>query len=213
MRFGNTLAIVTALVAWSALALQLVLLVSQMTSEGATLRQAVWRFFGFYTILANCAVAIVATAIALGRPLPLNSPRVKLATAATIILVGIVYSVALRSVWQPTGWQAVADHALHDATPVLFFFTWAFSEHGSLRWRDTAWATLPPVAYCAYAFARGAADGWYAYWFLDPSALNLSQLAANIALILAAFTIIALILIAIDRRLARTAEIRRQPVL
>ena len=197
------LAILTALVAWAALVLQLGLIVERMTAEGATAAQAVWRFLGFFTILTNAAVAVVASAMAVRPDGGLAGPRVRLATAAAILFVGIVYSVALRAIWQPTGWQAVADHALHDATPPLFLLTWLFAGHGALRWSDAFRAVFGPLAYCLYALARGALDGWYAYWFLNPAALGTARLAANMALLLAAFLIIALGLIALDRWLAR----------
>jgi hypothetical protein len=204
----RSLAFITAISAWSALGLQLVLLVGRMTADGASVVEAVWRFFGFFTIIMNLMAAVVASAMALSPGTALAGPRSRLVTAAAIVFGGLVYSVLLRAIWQPTGWQAVADHALHDATPVLFFLTWLAWDHGGLRWRDALWAAVPPLAYCGYAFARGAADGWYAYWFLNPEALNLKQLSASIVVLTAAFLIIAVTLIAIDRLLVRRDVIR-----
>ena len=201
------LACITAIVAWAALALQLGLLTQKMTADGASIAASIWRYFGFFTILANCGVAIVSSAMAWKPAGALAGPLARFVAATSIVFVGLVYSVALRSVWEPTGWQAVADHALHDATPILFFLTWAANSHVALRWRDALWALLPPLAYCAYALARGAFDGWYAYWFLDPRALGLTQLAASIALLLAAFLCIAFSVIALDRWLARRQRI------
>jgi hypothetical protein len=202
MRPAGIAALVTALVALAAVLLQLMLIVGKMTDEGATVIQAVWRFFGFFTILTNIAVAAVATAMAFAPASRWAGPRARLAAATAIIMVGTVYSVALRALWSPTGWQAVADHALHDATPPLFLLSWILSAHGALAWRDVIWALTGPLAYCVYALVRGSYDGWYAYWFLDGSALALSQLAINILALVAAFLAIALILISIDKRLA-----------
>ncbi|SUU86919.1 hypothetical protein EDC40_10662 [Aminobacter aminovorans] len=208
MPLRRSLAFITAISAWSALGLQLMLLVGRMTADGASVVEAVWRFFGFFTIIMNLMAAVVASAMALSPGTALAGPRSRLVTAAAIVFGGLVYSVLLRAIWQPTGWQAVADHALHDATPVLFFLTWLAWDHGGLRWRDALWAAVPPLAYCGYAFARGAADGWYAYWFLNPEALNLKQLSASIVVLTAAFLIIAVTLIAIDRLLVRRDVIR-----
>ncbi|MCG7508630.1 Pr6Pr family membrane protein [Mesorhizobium retamae] len=194
---------VTAIVTWTALGLQFSLIVDHMTAGGASAGQAIWRFFGFFTILTNCAVAIVATAMAFRAKRALGDPRVRLATVTAIAMVGIVYSIALRSIWNPEGWQAVADHALHDATPLLFLLSWILADHGSLRWRDIVWAVVPPALYCAYAFARGALEGWYAYWFLDPRALGGGQMATNIGLLLAAFSFVGLAFIAADRWLSQ----------
>jgi hypothetical protein len=110
MRRG--VAALAALVGWAALALQQVLIANNL---GFTV--GLWRFFGFFTILANIGTATVATAIALGGRTSLASARARLMAATSIALVGITYSVALRALWQPTGLQKVADVALHDATP------------------------------------------------------------------------------------------------
>jgi hypothetical protein len=203
------LAFITAVAAWAALGLQLVLLIGQMTADGASVIEAVWRFFGFFTIIMNLMAAVVASALALSPGSALAGSRSRLVTAAAIVFGGLVYSALLRAIWQPTGWQAVADHALHDATPVLFFLTWLAWDHGGLRWRDALWAAVPPLAYCGYAFARGAADGWYAYWFLNPEALNLKQLSASIVLLTAAFLVIAVTLVGIDRLLAGRSGVAR----
>jgi hypothetical protein len=191
--------LITAATAWLALLLQLYLIIGKMTSEGATPLAAIWRFFGFFTILSNTAVALVATAMVFRNVNALT----RLSTVSAIAFVGIVYSVALRATWQPEGWQAVADHMLHDATPVLFVAAWLCSEHGKLHWRDAAWAIIAPVAYCIYALIRGANDGWYAYWFLDPTQLDMTRMIASVAALSASFIILALVFIAIDKKLAR----------
>ena len=117
---------------------------------------------------------------------------------ASIVTVGIVYSLLLRSVWSPQGWQKVADATLHDVTPILFVLLWAMMPHGELKWRDLKWALIPPALYLAYALARGAVDGWYAYWFLDPSKQGLGELGASMAGVLAIFALVAALAIAID---------------
>ena len=200
---GRAIAVVTAFVAWTALALQLVLTTQKMTGDGASLAQAVWRFFGFFTILVNCGVAVVAAALGVRPASQLASPTARLAAVTAIVIVGLIYSVALRSIWQPTGLQAVADHALHDATPVLFLLTWVLAAHGQLQWRSAVWAVIPAFAYFIYALIRGAADGWYAYWFLDPSALPAAQMAVNVSMLLLAFLTAAFAFVGLDKWLAR----------
>ncbi|MBC2776370.1 Pr6Pr family membrane protein [Parasphingopyxis marina] len=200
---ARSTAFVTALLIWAALGIQLAILIRQFADQDLGLAAAVWRFSGFFTILTNMAVAIVASAMALRPESRLAGPRLRLAVAVSIALVGIVYSLALRSVWNPQGWQAVVDHALHDASPLLFLLAWALFPHGRLGWRDAIWGIVFPLAYVCYAMARGAADGWYAYWFLDPAALPAGDFVRNIALLLAGFAAASLLLIAIDRIFAK----------
>ena len=202
MPMQKNLSLITSLVAFAALTLQLILITQKMTSEGATTGQALWRYLGFFTILTNIGVLLVSAAITVNPQV--IGPRLRLSTVSAIAFVGLVYSIALRGTWVPTGWQAVADHALHDATPLLFLITWLASGHGALRWRDALFASVAPLVYCLYALARGSLDGWYAYWFLDPRSLNLGRMALSIAALLVAFEIVALFFIAADRRLGRS---------
>ena len=200
------LAAVVAVVGWAALTLQLVLIVDKLG-----LGLGAWRFLGYFTILINLLAAVVATAVALGCSgriasfRRLGGARARLMAATSIALVGLVYSIALRSIWNPEGLQKVADMALHDAMPLLFVLMWALSPHGSLDRKDFAWALAPPTLYALYALGRGAIDGWYAYWFLDPGAQSGGELGLSIAVLVAAVGVIAAALIAIDRWKGRSA--------
>lgn len=200
---SRTMAGIAALAACFGLALQLILLIGQFAEAGQSAVAAVWRFFGFFTILANLLVAVVAGAAALAPHHRFASARMRFAALVTIILVGITYSLALRHIWQPKGWAAVADHALHDATPVLFLLFWLVARHGMLRWRDVLWGVAPGFLYLLYALARGAVDGWYAYYFLDPVALTLPELLTNIAMLLVGILAVAALFVGIDKGLAR----------
>lgn len=198
-----------ALVAGFALVLQLALIVGQFAGRGEGVGAALWRFFGFFTILSNLFVCIVAAAMGLRAGSPLARPWVRLSALVAILLVGITYSIALRHVWEPTGWQAVADHLLHDAVPPLFLLAWLASGHGTLRWGQVWRALLFPLAYLAYAVARGAYDGWYAYYFLDPGKAGWGGFAAAAGGITVAVALGAAILVAVDRWLGSGRARRR----
>ncbi|MDQ3145069.1 MAG: Pr6Pr family membrane protein, partial [Pseudomonadota bacterium] len=165
------LAALVAVVGWGALALQLMLTVEQLGPGLGT-----WRYFGYYTILTNILVAVVATAVALGSTTRLGGARARLMAATSIALVGLTFSIALRALWHTEGWQHVANVALHDATPLLFVLMWALGPHGGLDRKDFAWALAPPALYAVYALGRGAIDGWYAYWFLDPDKQGVGEM-------------------------------------
>jgi hypothetical protein len=191
------LAATTAFAGWGGLMLQLLLMVQTMGAG-----TALWRYFGFFTILTNIGAAAVATAVALGGTSGLASARARLMAANSIIMVGIVYSVALRSLWSPTGLQKVADMLLHDVAPLLWVALWLVGQHVQRRWSEVRWALLPPLLYCIYALVRGAADGWYAYWFLDPARQSPDELAASVLALILAFSVLAVILVAVDQALA-----------
>lgn len=197
-RAARTTAAVAAVIGWAALAIQAYILIDKLG-----LATGLWRFLGYFTILGNIGAAMVATAIAAGRRGALSHPRSRLMAVTAIAAIGIIYSVAVRAYWHPTGLQKIADILLHDVTPLLGITTWLFCRHPRLRWSQAAWAMVPPGIYAAYAMVRGAADGWYAYWFFNPETQSLGQLAASLAVLLCSFVILALVFVAIDRWLGR----------
>jgi hypothetical protein len=198
MRAARVVAVIAPVVGWAALALQFVLITGNIGLGLGT-----WRFLGYFTILSNIGVAGIATAIALGHGGNLTGARVRLMGLTAIVTVGLVYSVLLRSTWNPQGLQKLADAALHDWTPLLFAILWALMPHGELKWSDLKWALAPPALYLAYALARGTIDGWYPYYFLNPTLQSGSQLLVSIVGTLAVFAIVAGSAIAVDIRVGR----------
>jgi hypothetical protein len=189
------------LVAWGGLVLQYVIF-----AEAVGVGLATWRFFGFFTILSNIGIAGIATAIALGRENKLTGARARLMGLTSIVTVGFVYSILLRSTWNPKGLQKLADAALHDWTPLLFAILWALMPHGELKRSDLKWALTPPALYLAYALGRGAIDGWYPYYFLNPTLQTGAELAVSILGTLAVFAIVAGSAVAVDMRMGRSRD-------
>ena len=194
--FTRVIAAIAAAVGWGALLLQFWIILQQNE-----FLPGLWRFLGFFTILTNLFAATVATAIALGCRNAISSARARLMAATSILMVGIVYSIALRSVWSPEGLQKVADVGLHDAAPLLWLVLWLIAPHPRLQWREIWWALALPTLYVVYAMARGAVDGWYAYWFLNPAEQSLAGLLLSICVLVCGFAVMAAGLIAVDRRL------------
>lgn len=187
-------AALAATIGWFGLALQFVLLIDKM---GPLL--GLWRYVGYYTILTNIGAAVVATLVALGRTRGLAGGRARLIAATSILMVGVVYTTALRGLWNPVGLHKVTDITLHDATPLLWLLLWMTSVRLRLHWRDIWLSLIPPGVYLIYAMLRGGIDGWYAYWFLDPSRDSGSEMAMSIVILLSSFAFVAAVLIGIDR--------------
>jgi hypothetical protein len=204
----NFIAIIGAALGWVALALQLGLLIVTIRQQGGTTLLAVWRFVGYFTIWANIAVASLLTWAALSahhRDKSGNSTA-ELAVATTIAMVGVVYSVLLRGTGNPQGWGKVADVALHDVMPVIFVVFFLLRSANTLRWRDAAYALILPAVYCAYALARGALDGWYAYPFLDAGKLTAGQFALNATGLGVLVWIMAIVLLGVAKRTDGAAQ-------
>jgi hypothetical protein len=197
----RVLAGVIAAVAWSGLAMQMGLLVSSFVADGSGPLAGVWRFFGYFTLLTNLLVALVASAFALGR-----SPGSQVLTATTlyILIVGLVYHVLLSGTWSPRGIALIADRITHYATPALMAAFWLTClPKGVHAWRDVAGWLLYPVGYLAWMLARGALDGFYPYFFVDPTKTGWTQLAVNATGLCAVFAVCGLVLVAIDKWMGR----------
>lgn len=185
-----------ALLGWFALAVQWRL---SVTSSGA-FWAGTWLLLGFFTVLTNTLVALSLTSLALEpRAATLRffrHPGVIAALAMSIIVVALIYNALLRQLWHPQGWQLFADIVMHDVMPAAYvIYWWIAVPKDSLRWKHVcAWQAYP-IAYFLYAMARGAADGWYPYPFLDVGALGYGWVVVNALGALAAFVLVGLALL------------------
>ncbi len=192
-----------AVVGWTALVLQLWIMVHAAMANGTSVTAAVVRYFSFFTILSNIAVATALTASAAAsraEDSAMGRPRTATALAVYITIVGAVYSLVLRRLWHPTGAQAVADHLLHDLMPPLYVIYWLlFVRKGELQWRDTTPWLVFPLAYVVYALVRGGATGEYPYAFIDVAVLGYARVLMNALGLTFAFLAVAIAYVAADR--------------
>jgi hypothetical protein len=159
-------------------------------------------------VLTNALVVLVLarSAIKPGDCTGLNAPRVELMAVTSILFVGVVYNLLLASLWDPQGLQRYNDNVLHIGAPVLFAAYWLTRPRGELTWGDALFAALWPGAYCAYGLTRGALDGFYPYFFMNPATAPWPNVLTNVTGLVAAFIVAALLLVGFDRR-----GVRRQP--
>ncbi|SIO07756.1 Pr6Pr family membrane protein [Chitinophaga niabensis] len=185
---------IIALLGWFALIAQFYILIN---SEAAPLPELVIRFFSFFTILTNLLVA-VCSSVLLARPV---KPATVTALTVYILIVGLVYNVVLRFLWQPQGLQWVVDELLHTIVPVLFFIYWfMFVAKNKLAW-NSFWPWLIfPLVYILYTFIRGSFSGFYPYPFLDVPAIGFNAALINAVGVAVLFIAISLLLIGISRK-------------
>jgi hypothetical protein len=195
--------------AWFALALQLYLVLWSRWQVEASLLGGLIHFFSFFTILTNTAVAGVLSAQVSQRNSLLRRlclrPAVQGGVLVSIVVVGISYTVLLRHLWQPQGWQWLANELLHDVLPVAFLLYWALCvPKGGLRpWHVLAWA-IYPLTYFAYLLLRGRTIGVYPYPFLDVSKLGMAQVWMNALGVLAGFLACSVLVVVVDCWRGRT---------
>ncbi|MBC8013353.1 MAG: Pr6Pr family membrane protein [Methyloceanibacter sp.] len=138
-----------------------------------------------------------------------SRPSVRTAIASYIIVVSTVYYTILQKLWNPEGWQLVADTIEHCVAPSLYLLDWlVFVPKGSLSVRSVPWWLIFPVAYAFYSLIHGAVTGYYPYPFLDVTQLGYQRVLLNMAALTAVFALLGLILVGIDRML-RIVEARK----
>jgi len=193
-----------ALLGWVGLTIQLYLILYVRWTVEASLLGGLVNFFGFFTVLSNTLAAVVLTCALNLRVSKAQAfflqPWVSSGVAASIALVGLAYSLLLRHLWHPQGWQWLADELLHDVMPVLFLgYWWWCVPKGTLRLGHVGLWVIYPVVYFAYALLRGHLLGVYPYPFIDVDKLGYPQVFINALGILSGFVLISLVLVGIDR--------------
>lgn len=196
--------LLAASVAWFGVLLQLYLSLKSSVASGKTVAEGLIIFSGYFTILTNILVALVLTLPLVAPDSPagrfLNRPGVRTATAAAITTVGIAYHLLLRNVWDPQGWQLVADRVLHYVTPILYLlFWWVVVPKRGLRWLHVAAWTSYPVGYLIYMLIRGELTALYPYHFLDVGALGYGRTLTNGLGVLLVFVLASVLLLVAAR--------------
>lgn len=200
---------VAAVLGWTGLSIQLYLILLGRWELGASLLGGLVNFFSFFTVLTNTLVAVVLTWELTPRQSPARRwfllPGVRSGIAVSIALVSLAYNLLLRHLWQPEGWQFVADELQHDVMPLLYIvYWWRYVPKGTLRLGHIGLWVIYPLVYFAYLLLRGDLLAAYPYPFIDVANLGYPQVFINAGGILAGFVGIALAVVGVDRWLGRT---------
>ena len=193
---ARTAAALLALIAWTGLILQ----VAGVFPRSASLIDAIWTMLRFFTITTNLILAVLMTGIAFGRP-AFGSPRLLGGVTIALAFVGGVNFILLNGRPTLSSSDPIADLFLHYVTPVAMLVFWLLLRpRGSLRYRDAVLWSVYPLAYAAYALARGAADGNYTYPFIDVARIGAGRTGMNITLLWLTFLLLGALLVWLDRR-------------
>lgn len=161
---------------------------------------AIWRMAGYFTVLVNLLLVLHFAGLAAGRDPRGRAGSVTAGLVLSIAVVGLVYHTLLSGLWSPTGRAWWADQGLHSVTPVLAILWWlVFAPKSGLGLGDLARWLILPLAYCLYAVARGAATGFWAYPFLDPTQHGTAGVALNIVAMVAVFAVLGAGLLALAK--------------
>ena len=171
-----------------------------------------WNVVSYFTVWSN--ILVLAVAFLLWR----DAARTgwwfvvfQHASLAMITVTGVVYAWLLAPLWDPTGWQRVADETLHYTVPFLAVVSYLVVGPRPRFTTRTLWAMLAiPLTYIVYTLIRSpfidySQDGetrhWYPYHFVDVNDLGYGRALINsLAVLLLLLGVGALYLLA-DRKL------------
>ena len=176
-----------------------------LENRTTSIPEMVVRFFSFFTILTNILVASYFTnQIITSKEKTenlLNKTGTLTAITVYITVVGLVYQIALRHLWKPTGLQMIVDELLHTIIPTLTIIYWfLYEQKAELKWKMIPKFLLYPLFYLGFILVRGKLSGFYPYPFINVTALGWPQTFINILVLFGVFLVLSSFFIGIGKQ-------------
>lgn len=166
-------------------------------------------FFSYFTIQSNLIAIAVLLVIAFRDPQGRRWQVIRGAATLYIVITGIVYALLLQNVAVGVMYQWT-DDVLHRVMPLVLFVDWLLVPVGlgvTARLAG-AWLTYP-IAYGVYTLIRGPIVDWYPYPFIDPRTQGYLSMAIGLVVLVVAFVVLAVAVIALGELAERWRERRR----
>lgn len=190
-RLSGAIAIIT----WFAVIAQFMLMIQNRVES---VPETIIRFFSFFTILTNTLVAVYFTLQLFSK----KEPKSGSLTAVTlyITIVGLVYQIVLRPIWNPEGMQMIVDELLHSIVPVCVLIYWMlFANKRAIKWNQIPKWLIYPLIYFVFILVRGNFSNFYPYPFVNVDELGMSTVLVNSVILMIVFIVIATILVGLGK--------------
>ena len=200
----RNLALIFAIIAWFAVIMQFYLMLDGRTNP---VGESVIRFFSYFTILTNTLVAcyFLSQAFISERDSLWHQPGTLTAITVYIIVVGLVYQIVLRPIWDPQGLARLVDELLHSVNPILVLvFWWYYEEKSKVEWSQVPYWLLYPFFYLVYILLRGHFSGFYPYPFVNVTELGFPMVALNSLFLFVVFLSLSAGLVLLGRKVGNT---------
>jgi hypothetical protein len=150
------------------------------------------RYFAFFTILSNLFGAVLFLVLAARwRATRTHAVDVLRGAAVVYLVVTFIVVVALLSGAELQVGVPWVDFVVHELFPLVVVIDWLIDPPATdIRLRDVAAWLAFPIIWVVLTLARGAADHWYPYPFLDPANGGYRSVAYHVGMILAGFLVI-----------------------
>lgn len=136
-------------------------------------------YFAYFTIQSSM-IAAVSLAVSgwfsyIKREETKQLALVRMSAACFMAVTGIVYNALLRGlppVAADAGyrWPVFPNEILHVWAPILIAVDFViFAPNISIKLRQGFWVWAFPFAWLGFSVVRGLVDGWWPYWFINPT--------------------------------------------
>lgn len=169
--FGGIRAVTSGLIIWA--------IVWQITDRLAHDLFRPTEYFAYFSIessmIAAVVMAVTAATALRGIPETKLLSIVRLSAATYYAVVSLVYNLLLRGMANDVrdgnyDWPVMPNEIIHVYAPIIVILDLLLSQSQvRVRLRAAWWVTLYPLAWLGFSVARGMADGWWPYWFIDPT--------------------------------------------
>ena len=137
--------------------------------------------FAFFTIDSNLIVGGTTALLAIRQDrTSVTFGTFRLIGLVAITVTGVVYHVALASIFDLDGIDQLGNQLVHTVVPLLAVLGWLMFGPRGLTSRRIAWLSLLfPVCWMAFTLIRGAVIHWYPYPFINVVAIGYAKAALN----------------------------------
>lgn len=199
----NTFIFIGAALGWFAIIMQFVLM---MQNRVESLTETTLRFFSYFTILTTSLVALYFSVLWYKKPISFLTRFEKpgFLTAVTLYstMVGVVYQLVLRGIWEPTGMFRIVDEMLHSIIPIYVIVFWFnYEDKRNVSWKLIPIWLLYPLFYLAFILFRGNYSGYYPYPFVNVTELGIEKVLLNSGTLVFAFLVLAFVFVGIGKSL------------
>lgn len=136
-------------------------------------------YFAYFSILTAIFAGFTLFLTGLGLFLDVEDTRVveiiRLTMTVSLVVVGVVYHLLLADAApdiRDAGyeWPVLPNDIIHTYSPVLIVVDYLASLRShKVRLRAAWWVAVFPLAWLFFSIIRGVIDGWWPYWFINPS--------------------------------------------
>ena len=137
--------------------------------------------FAFFTVQSNLIVGGTTLLLALKLDRPSTVFRTfRLIGLVAITVTGVVYHVALASIFDLDGIDQLGNQLVHTVVPLLAVVGWLiFGPRGQTSLRVAWLSLLFLLAWLAFTLIRGAVIHWYPYPFIDVVTIGYGKAILN----------------------------------